>query len=90
MKTIITLDRANQPYGYPQLDGSGNLNVTGSFSGSFTGTIIGTASLASTASYVDPLNQNLELTGSLNVSGSINLNGVDINSLMIAYSIALG
>ena len=25
MKTIITLDKANQPYGYPQLDGSGNL-----------------------------------------------------------------
>lgn len=25
MKTIITLDRANQPYGYPQLDGSGKL-----------------------------------------------------------------
>jgi hypothetical protein len=30
MKTIITLDRANQPYGYPQLDGSGNITTTGS------------------------------------------------------------
>jgi len=30
MKTIITLDKANQPYGYPQLDGSGNLIITGS------------------------------------------------------------
>jgi hypothetical protein len=30
MKEIITLDKANQPYGFPQLDGSGNLNATGS------------------------------------------------------------
>jgi len=30
MKEIITLDKANQPYGYPQLDGSGNLIITGS------------------------------------------------------------
>jgi hypothetical protein len=41
MKTIITLDRANQPYGYPQLDGSGNLNVTGSLNVSGTSTING-------------------------------------------------
>jgi len=41
MKTIITLDRANQPYGYPQLDGSGSLRATGS--------LFGTASYASTA-----------------------------------------
>jgi hypothetical protein len=26
MKTIITLDRANQPYGYPQLNSNGNFN----------------------------------------------------------------
>ena len=26
MKTIITLDRANQPYGFPQLNGNGNFN----------------------------------------------------------------
>jgi hypothetical protein len=51
----------------------------------------GTGSLVPiTASYVNPLNQNVEITGSLNTSGSINLNGVDLNSLMIAYSIALG
>ena len=30
MKEIITLDKANQPYGFPQLDGSGNLIITGS------------------------------------------------------------
>ncbi len=30
MKTIITLDRANQPYGYPQLDSSSSINVSGS------------------------------------------------------------
>lgn len=43
MKTIITLDKANQPYGYPQLDGSGSLQATGS--------LFGTASYALTASY---------------------------------------
>ena len=30
MKEIITLDKANQPYGFPQLDESGNLIITGS------------------------------------------------------------
>ena len=43
MKTIITLDKANQAYGFPQLDGSGNLHATGS--------LYGTASNATTASY---------------------------------------
>jgi hypothetical protein len=33
MKTIITLDKANQPYGFPQLDGSGSLHATGSLYG---------------------------------------------------------
>ena len=33
---------------------------------------------------------SVSVTGSLNVSGSITQNGVDLNSLMIAYSIALG
>jgi hypothetical protein len=32
MKTIITLDRANQPYGYPQLDSGSSINVSGSIS----------------------------------------------------------
>ncbi len=32
----------------------------------------------------------VEITGSLNVSGNIIQNGVDLNSLMIAYAIALG
>ena len=33
MKTIITLDKANQPYGFPQLDGSGNLSIAGTLEG---------------------------------------------------------
>ena len=33
MKTIITLDKADQPYGFPQLDGSGSLHATGSLYG---------------------------------------------------------
>jgi hypothetical protein len=44
---------------------------TGSFSGSFTGSLNGTASFASTASYVNPLRQNVQITGSLLVSNSI-------------------
>lgn len=71
-------------------------SFSGSFIGSFTGSLLGTSSnavsssFASTASSVNPLQQNVFITGSINVSGSINLNGVDLNSLMIAYSIALG
>ena len=48
------------------------------------------ASYALTSSYVNPLNQSVQITGSLNVQGNITQNGVDLNSLMIAYSIALG
>lgn len=44
---------------------------TGSFSGSFTGSLNGTASFAGTASYVNPLRQNVQITGSLLVSNSI-------------------
>ena len=43
MKEIITLDRADQPYGYPQLDEYGNLKATGS--------LYGTSSYALTASF---------------------------------------
>jgi hypothetical protein len=46
MKTIITLDRANQPYGYPQLDSSASLHATGS--------LYGTASFAVSASWAPP------------------------------------
>lgn len=44
----------------------GNLSVT-SVTGSFTGSLTG---IASTASFVDPLNQNVLITGSLTVSSS--------------------
>ncbi len=30
MKTIITLDKANQPYGFPQLDSGSSINIGGS------------------------------------------------------------
>ena len=43
MKTIITLDKANQPYGFPQLDGGGSLHATGS--------LYGTSSFALSASW---------------------------------------
>jgi hypothetical protein len=60
---ILTVNRVDQ-----------FLSNTGSFSGSFTGTLTGTASYATqalTASYVNPLNQTVEITGSLQVQDSI-------------------
>jgi hypothetical protein len=67
-----------------------SLNVSGAvtasiFSGSFTGSLFGTASQALTASYVNPLNQNVTITGSILMSGSITdayistVNWIDFN-----------
>ena len=39
MKTIITLDKADQPYGFPQLDGNSELHITGSLSGTASSAI---------------------------------------------------
>lgn len=47
-------------------------SISGSFSGSFEGNLIGTASYAETASYVNPLTQSVQITGSLDVNGSGN------------------
>ena len=50
-----------------------SLNVTAGVTGSFTGSLTGTAttaSFASTASYVNPLVQNVLITGSTTISGS--------------------
>lgn len=55
-----------------KFDGT-TLRATGSFSGSLTGALTGTASWAqnsSTASFLNSLNQNLAITGSLVVSGA--------------------
>ena len=52
---------------------------TGSFTGSFTGSLFGTASWAvnaQTASYVLPLNQDVEINGSLNVTSSLTASGL--------------
>lgn len=65
------------------------LSNTGSFSGSFTGTFTGslqgTSSYASTASYVNPLQQAVIITGSLTVTGSINTTD-SINMFGTAYT----
>ena len=47
MKTILTLDKANQPYGFAQLDINGNISTPIRLNG--------TASYALTASYIDPI-----------------------------------
>jgi len=65
MKTIITLDRANKPYGYPQLDSQGRLSATGS--------LFGTASFAVSASWAPTLSTTFISTGS--VSASVNTTG---------------
>ena len=52
---------------------------TGSFTGSFAGSLLGsttTSSFASTASFVNPLTQSVNITGSLNVSGSTRLGNI--------------
>jgi phage baseplate assembly protein gpV len=64
-------------------------------------TLAQSASYALTASYISPssifpytgsalITGSLGITGSLDVQGDITQNGVDLNSLMIAYAIALG
>ena len=68
MKTIITLDKANQPYGFPQLNADGNLNTSGSFSGLFTGDV--TISNILTLTPQDPLPSGVA-TGSFAVSSSV-------------------
>ena len=97
MKTIITLDKADQPYGFPQLDGNSELHITGSLNG--------TASYAInslTASYLSgyvspfPYTGSAQITGSLGVTGSLvvtdSINGLNIgvgrNS--ISSNIAIG
>jgi hypothetical protein len=62
---------------------------TGSFTGSFTGSLFGTSSWATnaqTASYVLPLNQDVEITGSLNVSGSIDVTNI-VNAFILSGSL---
>jgi len=68
MKTIITLDRANKPYGYPQLDSQGRLNATGS--------LFGTASFATSASYT--------VTSSYSITSSYSLIASQSNSSITA------
>lgn len=65
--------------------------VAQSFTGSFLGTLTGTATSASyalTASYVNPLNQNVIITGSLTV-GSTSLGAAE-NTLTLGPSLAGG
>ena len=61
MKTIVTLDKANQPYGFPQLNESGSLQATGS--------LHGTSSWAVSASWAP---SQVLTTGSLVTTSSFN------------------
>jgi len=80
----------------------GSLQITGSgaYSGSFSGSYVGdgsgltgivhtSASFASTASYVNPLNQNVDITGNITASGTIsgsNLTGTNTGDVTLAGS----
>ena len=57
---------------------TGSLTVTGDITGSLSGsaTTSTSASFASTASFVNPLVQNVLITGSLNITGSFNTNNL--------------
>jgi len=62
----------------------GNLSVT-SVTGSFTGSLIG---IASTASFVTPLNQNVLITGSTQITGSLGVTGSIYSNNTIGASYA--
>ena len=70
---------------------TGSLGISGSLgvTGGITGSLLGTASYAITvltASYVNPLTQNVVITGSLLVSGSTSQILMPIGSATTAYS----
>ena len=85
MKTIITLDNADQPFGYPQLDLNGHLNVTGSFFGTASwaesASFVESASYAATASYVSSITPPFPFTGSAIITGSLGITGSLANGL---------
>ena len=62
----------------------GNLSVT-SVTGSFTGSLTG---IASTASFVNPLNQNVLITGSTQITGSLGVTGSIYSNNTIGASYA--
>ena len=62
----------------------GNLSVT-SVTGSFTGSLTG---IASTASFVTPLNQNVLITGSTQITGSLGVTGSIYSNNTIGASYA--
>ena len=71
----------NANYGNPTLIiSSSGVTITNKLTvnSGITGSLQGTASLALTASYINPLVQNVSLTGSLKVTGSIEINNTNI------------
>ncbi len=72
MKTIITLDKANQPYGYPQLNASGNFdNIIAS---GFTATTISATNYYN----VNAVTGGTYSNGTITLSGTGNVNGTQI------------
>lgn len=74
---IVTYDKANQPYGFVQLNGSNEVNVTGSFTGSFIGDGSGLTNL-------------VIYTGSFATTGSNTFYGVQVLSGSGNSSLTIG
>lgn len=68
---LLFLDNSDNKLAGLYQDGTGFKLI----SGSFIGDLIGTASLASTASFVNRLNQNLTVVGNQTITGSLNVSG---------------
>ena len=104
MKTIVTLDLADQPYGFPQLDGSGSLQATGSLYGTASWAInvsgsISNAITAETASFVTssnvwgPYGADSIVSSSYALTASYAMNGggggsTDTGSLLTTASVS--
>jgi hypothetical protein len=87
MKTIITLDKANKPYGFPQLDGDGNFGrflATATFSATERASIIlGTNSFTNTpGAYL--VNQDSDGTTFIGTGNFTNA-GIGIDSSVAAF-----
>jgi cytoskeletal protein CcmA (bactofilin family) len=84
---LATFSGTNGNLTLPQgLTASGSTNISGSTTIRGNTTVTGSLNVSGSTN----IRGNTNITGSLNVSGSINNNGVNLQSLMIAYSIALG
>ena len=78
MKTIITLDRANQPYGYPQLNDERGIEVAS------VNTEVIMSPKVSTSDITIPADYNAIMLGPVAVSGTIDV-GVSSSLVVVNF-----